>query len=79
MLPSVFPTLVHRLTRAVQLTLRAERLDKNVAPGRWRGRRSNPYASVALVGGDNRAAVAGSGGVENSHVDVTVGLGKTKV
>eukprot|EP00970_Alexandrium_tamarense_P018739 scaffold13383_cov310-Alexandrium_tamarense.AAC.1 len=38
-------------TMRVQVHLRAEKLG-NIARGRWRGKKSNPYAKVTFVGGN---------------------------
>lgn len=51
----------------VQVHLRAEKLD-NLASGRWRGRKSNPYAAVSQGEGSGSASAGG-----------TVQLGETEV
>ena len=41
----------------VQVHLRAEKLG-NIARGKWRGKKSNPYAKVELVGGNAMKSMA---------------------
>ena len=55
----------------VQVHLRAEKLG-NIARGRWRGKKSNPYATVSL-------SDAGGSDPRASTTDAGRELGKTEV
>ena len=54
----------------VQVSLRAEKLG-NIARGRWRGKRSNPYAKVM--------SLVDSGNTSTNNTTGVVEVGKTEV
>ena len=43
----------------VQVSLRADKLG-NIARGRWRGKKSNPYAVLSLVGENKTSTHSGA-------------------